>query len=185
MDVKQKETIERIYALFNEYRNAYAAEWERLDRCERIYRGEHWLDVPLQDENEPRPVTPVIQSTIENVRADLMDQMPEAVVLSDGPGHERAAEMLTAVLRENHRLGRFDREYSLLLHDLLVGGYMVQETGYDPEAAGGLGAAFLRAVDTHTILFDPLCTDIQDSRAIFKFAPYPREWFEARYPREA
>lgn len=30
MDVKQKETIERIYALFNEYRNAYAAEWERL-----------------------------------------------------------------------------------------------------------------------------------------------------------
>ena len=175
----------RIYALFNEYRNAYAAEWERLDRCERIYRGEHWLDVPLQDENEPRPVTPVIQSTIENVRADLMDQMPEAVVLSDGPGHERAAEMLTAVLRENHRLGRFDREYSLLLHDLLVGGYMVQETGYDPEAAGGLGAAFLRAVDTHTILFDPLCTDIQDSRAIFKFAPYPREWFEARYPREA
>lgn len=185
MNVKQNETIERIYALFNEYRNAYAAEWERLDRCERIYRGEHWLDVPLQEENEPRPVTPVIQSTIENVRADLMDQMPEAVVLSDGPGHERAAEMLTAVLRENHRLGRFDREYSLLLHDLLVGGYMVQETGYDPEAAGGLGAAFLRAVDTHTILFDPLCTDIQDSRAIFKFAPYPREWFEARYPREA
>ena len=97
MNVKQNETIERIYALFNEYRNAYAAEWERLDRCERIYRGEHWLDVPLQEENEPRPVTPVIQSTIENVRADLMDQMPEAVVLSDGPGHERAAEMLTAV----------------------------------------------------------------------------------------
>ena len=72
-------------------------------------------------------MTPVIQSTIENVRADLMDQMPEAVVLSDGPGHERAAEMLTAVLRENHRLGRFDREYSLLLHDLLVGGKRLAE----------------------------------------------------------
>ena len=53
MNVKQNETIERIYALFNEYRNAYAAEWERLDRCERIYRGEHWLDVPLQEENAP------------------------------------------------------------------------------------------------------------------------------------
>ncbi len=185
MNAKQNETVERIYALFNEYRSAYAAEWERLDRCERVYRGEHWLDVPAQDENEPRPVTPVIQSTIENVRADLMDQMPEAVVISDGPGHERVAEMLTAVLRENHRLGRFDREYSLLLHDLLVGGYMVQETGYDPEAMGGFGAAYLRAVDTHNIMFDPLCTDIQDSRAVFKFAPYPREWFAARYPKEA
>lgn len=182
MNAKQAEMVERIYTLFNEYRNAYAAEWDRLDRCERVYRGEHWQDVPVQDENEPRPVTPVIQSTIENVRADLMDQMPEATVVSDEPGHERVAETLTAVLRENHRLGRFDREYALLLHDLLVGGYMVQETGYDPEANNGFGAAFLRAVDTHTIMFDPLCTDIQDSRAIFKFAPYPREWFEARYP---
>lgn len=185
MNAKQAEMVERIYTLFNEYRNAYAAEWDRLDRCERVYRGEHWQDVPVQDENEPRPVTPVIQSTIENVRADLMDQMPEATVVSDEPGHERVAETLTAVLRENHRLGRFDREYALLLHDLLVGGYMVQETGYDPEANNGFGAAFLRAVDTHTIMFDPLCTDIQDSRAIFKFAPYPREWFEARYPKEA
>ena len=185
MNAKQNENVEQLYTLFNEYRSAYAAEWERLDRCERVYRGEHWQDVPVQDENEPRPVTPVIQSTIENVRADLMDQMPEAIVLADAPGHERVAEMLTAVLRENHRLGRFDREYARLLHDLLVGGYMVQETGFDAEAMGGFGAAFLRAVDAHNIMFDPLCTDIQDSRAIFKFAPYPRAWFEARYPKQA
>ena len=185
MNAKQNENVEQLYTLFNEYRSAYAAEWERLDRCERVYRGEHWQDVPVQDENEPRPMTPVIQSTIENVRADLMDQMPEAIVLADAPGHERVAEMLTAVLRENHRLGRFDREYARLLHDLLVGGYMVQETGFDAEAMGGFGAAFLRAVDAHNIMFDPLCTDIQDSRAIFKFAPYPRAWFEARYPKQA
>ena len=79
MNAKQNENVEQLYTLFNEYRSAYAAEWERLDRCERVYRGEHWQDVPVQDENEPRPVTPVIQSTIENVRADLMDQMPEAL----------------------------------------------------------------------------------------------------------
>ena len=82
MNAKQNENVEQLYTLFNEYRSAYAAEWERLDRCERVYRGEHWQDVPVQDENEPRPVTPVIQSTIENVRADLMDQMPEAIVLA-------------------------------------------------------------------------------------------------------
>ena len=184
MNQKQNETVEKLYTLFDEYRNAYAAEWERLDRCERMYRGEHWQDVPMQDENEPRPVTPVMQSTIENIRADLMDQMPEAVVTADGAGHEEVAEMLTAVLRENHRLGRYDKEFSNLLHDLLVGGYMVQETGFDPEANNGFGAAFLRAVDAHNIMFDPLCTDIQDSRAIFKFAPYPRAWFKAHYPKQ-
>ena len=57
METKTNE-VDRLYALFDEYRNAYAAEWERLDRCERIYRGEHWSDVPVTDVNEPRPVTP-------------------------------------------------------------------------------------------------------------------------------
>ena len=93
---------EQAYALFREFRDAYAAEWQRLDRCERMYRGDHWADVPESDPNEPRPVTPIIQSTIENVRADLMDQMPEAVITADDPEYEGTAELLTAVIRENH-----------------------------------------------------------------------------------
>ena len=35
MNAKQAEMVERIYTLFNEYRNAYAAEWDRLDRCDQ------------------------------------------------------------------------------------------------------------------------------------------------------
>ena len=31
-------------------------------------------------------------------------------------------------------------------------------------------------------MVDPMCADIQDSRAVFKFAPYPKEWFKSRYP---
>lgn len=176
---------EEAYALFREYRGAYTAEWQRLDRCERIYRGEHWADVPTDDPNEPRPVTPIIQSTIENVRADLMDQMPEAVVTADDPEYEGVAELLSAVIRENHAACSFDREYGRMAHDLLVGGYMVQETGYDPCANGGLGGAFLRAVDSRAIMFDPCCEQIQDSRAIFKFTPHSRGWFEERYPEQA
>ncbi|MBS5569046.1 MAG: hypothetical protein KHX21_06795 [Clostridium sp.] len=159
--MKQDEArIERIYALFDEYRQAYAAEWQR----------------------EPRPVTPVLQSTIENIRADLMDQMPEAIITADDPANERAAQALTEILGENHRRCHYENEYAKLLHDLLIGGYMVQETGFDPHADGGLGGAFLRHADAHNVMIDPMCADIQDSRAVFKFAPYPKEWFKSRYP---
>lgn len=184
MTKQDPQRVSRLYGLFEEYRRAYAAEWERLDRCERLYRGEHWYGVPEKDANEPRPVTPVLQSTIENVRADLMDQMPEAVVTADDTANEKAAAALTALLGENHRRGRYEREYANLLHDLLVGGYMVQETGFDPDANDGLGGAFLRHADSHNVLFDPLCTDIQDSRAVFKFAAYPADWFRTRYPQQ-
>ncbi len=180
---KASETkADRLYTLFGEYRDAYAAEWERLDRCERIYCGGHWDEVPLKDANEPRPVTPVIQSTVESIRADLMDQLPEAVISADSPENEKTAEALTALVAENHRIGRFEREYGELIHDLLVGGYMVMETGYDESENNGLGAAFIRRADAHNVLFDPLAADIQDSRAIFKIAPYPAQWFAAHYP---
>ncbi|HWQ57663.1 MAG TPA: hypothetical protein VN540_01495 [Clostridia bacterium] len=184
MKKAEQTRVDRLYALFEEYRNAYAAEWERLEKCERLYRGDHWSDVPVNDQNEPRPVTPVIQSTVESIRADLMDQLPEAVVTADAPENEGIAEALRSLLAENHRRGRFEREYADLLYDLLVGGYMVMEVGYDESENNGLGAAFIRHADAHNVLFDPLCADIQDSRAVFKLAPYPVEWFRARYPKK-
>ena len=78
-----KAEIEQIYDLFREYRDAYFSEWERLENCERMYHGDHWYDVPQGDASEPRPVTPILQSTIESVRADLMDRIPEAIITAD------------------------------------------------------------------------------------------------------
>ena len=44
------------YALFEEFRAAYAGEWNRLEKAVRMYRGDHWWDVPVRDPNEPRPL---------------------------------------------------------------------------------------------------------------------------------
>lgn len=184
-NMTELERIDKLYALFDEYRSAYLSEWERLEKCERLYRAEHWEDVPQGEANEPRPTTPMIYSTVENIRADLMDMMPEAVITADEPKYERLAELLGGVIKENCARTGFEHEYARLTHDLLVGGTMVQEIGFDPTANGGLGGAYIRHVDTRGIMFDPYCTDIQDSRAVFKFTPYRREWFRAHYPDAA
>ncbi len=176
--------VRELYELFEEFRTAYSREWERLERCERLYRGDHWHDIPEGDPGEPRPVTPIIQSTIENVRADLVDQYPEAIITADSPEHAEIAEVLTGAVRENHIRCGYAEEYAKLTHDLLVGGYMVQEAGFDCSLSCGLGGAFIREVDPRSIMFDPLCADIGDGRAVFKFAPYPRAWFRQHYPEK-
>ena len=173
---------ERLYELFEEYRSAYMPEWERLSECDRLYRGEHWRDIPKQGANEPRPVTPVIQSTVENVRAELTDSYPEAVICADTPGYEKTAEILTAAIRENHIACDYETEYAKLIYDLLVGGYMIQEVGFDADMNYGLGGAFIRHVDNRNIMLDPCAVSIDDCRAIFKFAPHDRSWFEMHYP---
>ena len=47
--MNKTKTAEAAYALFDEFRAAYAAEWERLARCERLYHGDHWEGVPEKD----------------------------------------------------------------------------------------------------------------------------------------
>ena len=186
MKPRQSETKRRLAeeatALFNEFRNAYVNEWRRQEHNERMYRGEHWYDVPVTDPNEPRPVTPILQSTIENVSADLADQIPEAVIEPESAVDSYAARVIDAVVRRNHDASSYPVEYRKLIHDLLVGGYCVQEVGYDSTENGGLGGAFIRHADIRSILIDPLVTDLQDGRAVFKLALRPKAWIMARYP---
>ena len=188
-DTMQNETeralAEKAYGLFEIFRSAYRQEWQRLENCERMYRGEHWYDVPLKDPNEPRPVTPIIQSTVENVSADLMDQSPEALIQPESGVNERVAKVVEAVIKRNHDVAGYTVEYRKLVHDLLVGGYCVQEVGYDPALNSGLGGAFIRQVDNRSILFDPLSTDMQEGRAVFKVSLRTREWLLDRYPQQA
>ncbi len=189
MKLKQTETErllkERAYGMFHAFRSAYAEEWQRLERCERMYRGDHWYDVPVTDPNEPRPCTPIIQSTVENITADLMDQVPEAVIRPESACDATIAQVVEAVICRNHDAASYPSEYRKLVHDLLVGGYCVQEVGYDSTLNGGLGGAFIRHVDNRSILFDPLATDVADGRAVFKLALRARDWVKAHYPNKA
>ena len=186
MKPKQSESkrllAERATALFREFRNAYAGEWQRQERNERLYRGDHWYDVPVSDPNEPRPVTPILQSTVENITADLMEQVPEAVIQPESAADGFIAQVVEAVIRRNHDAAAYPVEYRKLIHDLLVGGWCVQEVGYDSAENGGLGGAFVRWVDIRSILFDPTVTDLQDGRAVFKLALRPKAWIDAHYP---
>ena len=172
----------RAEALFFAFRNGYANEWQRLEHCERMYRGDHWHDVPVTDPNEPRPVTPILQSTVENVAAELMDRCPEAVIRPETGAGERAARIVEAVVKRNHDDAAYPVEYQKLVHDLLVGGYCVQEIGYDPNMNNGLGGAFIRQAEPRSILFDPLVTDMQQGRAVFKFNIVTRTWLKEHYP---
>ncbi len=186
MKPRQSETKRRLaeeaMTLFAEFRRAYVNEWRRQEHNERMYRGEHWYDVPVTDPNEPRPVTPILQSTIENVAADIADQMPEAVIAPESAVDDYAARVIDAVIRRNHDASAFPVEYRRMIHDLLVGGYCIQEVGYDSALNGGLGGAYIRHADIRSILIDPLVTDLNDGRAVFKLALRPKEWVRTHYP---
>lgn len=176
--------VDEVYAMFDEYREKYQNEWQRMNACEKTYMGKHWEDIGTEA-GEPAPVTNVVQSTVENISADLMDNFPEAIVMPETPDDEGIAMVVEQIVKQNHDASAYIKDYKKLAHDLLVCGYMVQEVGYDTTLNNGIGGAFVRHVAANNIMVDPMAMDIQDGRAVIKFTGIPKKTLDKRYPEHA
>ena len=182
-DLTGEEFVQAATTLFTEFRDAYTSEWTRLNENETLYQARHWESMSTTDtENEHQPVTPIIMSTVENLKADMADNFPQAIIRPEAPEDQAVAEVIGALIRQNHDSANYREEYMRSCHDMLVGGWCCEEVGYDPELNHGLGGAYIRNVDNHTVLVDPQVVDIQLGRAIFKMSPVTVEWLNQRYP---
>ena len=119
-----EEFVSQAYTLFDEFRNAYESEWSRLEANARLYYGKHWEDMQSQDADLPKPMTPVINSTIENMAADLADNFPQAIVRPEAPEDQMVADIVGALIQKNHDASNYRREYMRYVHDLLINLYI-------------------------------------------------------------
>lgn len=181
----EDELIERCYELFEEFRSAYVPEWEDQEHQERIYRGEHWEEMRagiMDAEERPEPMTPMVQSIIENIQADLMDGFPQAEIQPESPDDADIAEVVGALIAQNHDAQSFREDYARMVHDLLTHGWCVSESGFDSHAYNNIGMGFIRYVNCKNVLIDPQVENVQDARAVFKFQPVTIERLEQMYP---
>lgn len=182
---KELELGKALYALFCNFKNSYREEWERMKRNETLYHAKHWevMETP-GDKNAPKPVTPIIFSTIENVKADLMNKIPAGTIKPENSKDQDLARALTKVCQQDLEANDWEYEYYLLTDDLLKYGWNVMETGFDPYAMQGKGCAYIRRVAPFSFMCDPVSENPQDGRACFKFAKRTREWFRQHYPEK-
>lgn len=176
---------EALYALFKHFDNAYIPERERMHKNEKLYHGKHWEEQEIEgDPNAPQPVTPIIFSTIENIKADLSNRIPTGTIKPENSDNEDFARALTRVCEQDLEANDWATECGALYHDLTVYGWNVQEVGFDSYAMQGKGCAYDRRVAPFGFMCDPLCENPQDGRACFKFGTRTREWFRQHYPND-
>ena len=176
---------EALYALFKHFDNKYIVERERMDRNEKLYHGKHWEEQRHPgDPNAPKPVTPIIFSTIENIEADMSNKKPTPTIKPENMDNADFARALTRVCEQDLDANDWSTESDMLVHDLLVGGWCVQEVGFDSYAMQGKGCAYDRRVAPRGFMCDPVCENLQDGRACFKFGKRTREWFRQHYQKD-
>lgn len=174
---------EAIYALFCSFKNSYTAEYNRMRHNEKLYHAKHWDEQKNPgDPNAPRPVTPIIFSTIENIKADLMGKIPTGTIKPENTEDQDLARALTKICQQDLEASDWDNECMELFNDMLVYGWDVMEVGFDPYAMNGVGGAYIRRVAPFGFMCDPCCENPQDGRACFKFGKRTKEWFRQHYP---
>ena len=126
-----------------------------------------------------------LNATVDNVVADQMDNLPEAKMMPERPELQESADILTDVVRYALYQSAFDEQYAQLMEDCAVTGSGVLQIFWDEELDDGRGMARCERWDMESFYPDPMFSDIQEGRAVFKTAFYPREWYEQHYPEKA
>lgn len=180
---KREELGSALHELFDEFKEAYKEERDRMRQNEILYRAEHWDAQEAEgDPNAPKPVTPIIFSTIENIKADMMEDIPAPVFKPENKKDSQLARALTKIVQQDLEAGDWENEYSQLCSDILTYGWAVNEVGFDPYGMQGRGCAFIRRVAPFSFMCDPLAENLQDGRACFKYGRRTKEWFRQHYP---
>ena len=174
---REREIVRRGRKLFRIFWNEgmeRRAEYRKFRDIRRL------KDDELQNQTAPR--INVLNSTIDTIIADQMDNPLEAVMIPEREETVRDAEIMTDVVRYCLDRCAWDAEYEKIMEDVAVLGTAYAEVSWDEEAEGGSGLAVARHVRTETVYTDPAYADIQDGRAAFKCVWTTREWVEEHFP---
>ncbi|MDP2892428.1 MAG: hypothetical protein Q8O09_04760 [Bacillota bacterium] len=182
---QDEEFINRTYELFDEFYEGTRQFRQKCRENEEFWQANHWNGVSYKEQDEPRPVTPVIFSTLESLLADIMDSYPEPVLLGEEPGDDETARRLNEVIKFILKRRNYRATYRNKCRAALKKGASMQEVYWDKALYGGLGDVNVRHWDIESFLYDPKCADIQQGRACFKFTFVDMEWIKQRYPGAA
>ena len=132
-----------------------------------------------------RPTTAYLFNSIANKTADLMDNSPETVVLPREQSDDKAAKDLCSVLpvvyKQNRQIPNFrDRAWYFTAHGMMAAGVF-----WDKEAKNGLGEIRVRNIDLLRLFWEPLCTDIQESKYVFLTSMEDTDTLREQYPELA
>lgn len=122
-------------------------------------------------------------NVILNKHADAMDNYPEAVCMPRAKDDEEVAKTISSVLPCVFERCGFEKTYSDIWWDKLVGGAGCYAVTWDNTLSNGLGDASVRRCDIKSMAWKPFVEDIQDSPHLFYLDLMDIEELREKYPQ--
>lgn len=186
---EDRKLLDEVYTRLEIFQRHCKPYHEKAEECRRIFA----LDDPKQDVPDPGNAPAkkkvlqlhTLKSTINNMIADQMENLPEPRILPETPEQQQAADDLQDAVRfvvyDVNRYGRIHRRRT---EDFFVTGTAITQITWDESANFGKGDVAIFSWPMEAFLWDPMAEDIQDARALIKLCWRPMSWFREHYPDE-
>ena len=176
ISMTERALVARIYALFDCFYDQLREEHEQMRKA-RMLRARR-----PDEQSRTAPTGNTLGSCVDNMIADQMDNLPEAVMLPEREETARSAEEMDDVVSFVLYRAGWPGKYQTLMEDAIVTGTGVAQVFWDENSEEGEGMVNVLAWHPEDFYPDPMYEDIQDGRGCFKATRTSVAWVEEHYP---
>jgi hypothetical protein len=179
LSAREKELVRRAYALYRHF----------ADRLRPVHEAMHdaraMRNLCQPQRSGTSAAMNTLNSCIDNVIADQIDNMPEARMAPEREETAQSAEELTDVVSYILYHAGWPGKYQKIMEDAVVTGTGIAEVFWDDESEDGDGMVNVLHWHPEDFYPDPMYENIQDGRGIFKVTQTTVAWVEEHYPYAA
>lgn len=176
LDERGKELVRRAYELFEFFREKLHDEHEEMQQAREMRQ----LTQNVRSRTSPPSMT--LNSCVDNVIADQIDNMPEAILVPEREETEQSAEEMTDIIGFVLYQAGWPGKYQKVMEDAVVTGTGVVQAFWDEDMMDGDGMVNIIAWHPEDFYPDPMYEHVQDGRGCFKTTLTTVAWVEEHYP---
>ena len=176
ISMTERALVARIYALFDCFYDQLREEHEQMRKA-RMLRARR-----PDEQSRTAPTGNTLGSCVDNMIADQIDNLPEAVMLPEREETAQSAEEMDDVVSFVLYRAGWPGKYQTLMEDAIVTGTGVAQVFWDENSEEGEGMVNVLAWHPEDFYPDPMYEDIQDGRGCFKATRTSVAWVEEHYP---
>lgn len=173
---KGQELVRRAYELFEFFREKLEPEHTEMQEAREMRQ------LRQSSRSYTAPPSMTLNSCVDNVIADQIDNMPEAVLVPEREETEDSANEMSDVVGFVLYQAGWPGKYQKIMEDAVVTGTGVAQAFWDEDMMDGEGMVNVIAWHPEDFYPDPLYENIQDGRGVFKTTNTTVAWVEEHYP---
>lgn len=176
LSASEKKLRDRAYELFRQFKDKLA------DEHQQMYDARQMRQLTQDERSLTSAPLNTLNSCIDNVIADQIDNMPEAKMVPEREETMDSAEEMSDIVSYCLYQANWPKKYQTLMEDAAVTGTGVVQVFWDEDMERGEGMVNVLAWHPEDFYPDPMYENLQDGRGCFKVTHTTVAWVEEHYP---